>query len=273
MRSWRTRAGGLAAGCALAGIAGCASVPPDAGKNPADPWERMNRQVFDFNDRLDRALIKPAAQAYTTVVPRPVRSCVGNVFANLGEVTNITNALLQGKPTDAAVDTCRLVLNSTIGVLGCFDVANSMGLERNKQDFGLTLGKWGFQPGAYLVIPLLGPSTVRDALGEIPDYWTDPVSYITPTRDRYLTEAGYAVDRRSQLLDATKLVDEIALDKYVFTRDAYLQRRRNRVYDGNPPPLEEDDTDGAAATPAGSGPDAAPGIKKKPVQPGQEQSR
>lgn len=273
MEKWRARAGRLAAGGALAALAACATVPPDAGRNPADPWERMNRQVFDFNDRLDRALIKPVAQAYTSAVPRPVRSCVGNVFANLGEVTSITNALLQGRPTDVAIDTCRFVLNSTIGILGCFDVANSMGLERNKQDFGLTLGKWGFQPGAYLVIPLLGPSTVRDALGEIPDYLTDPISYVTPTRDRYLIDAGAAVDKRAQLLDATKLVEEIALDKYVFTRDAYLQRRRSRVYEGNPPPLEEDDSGDPGPSPAGQEPAPAPGMKRTPVQPGPEQSR
>ncbi len=224
--------------------AACATVPPGAGSNPADPWERVNRQTAEFNDRLDRIVLKPAAGAYKGVVPKPVRDCIMNAFFNLGEVGNAANALLQGKPTDVATDTSRLVINSTVGLLGCFDVARGMGLARNRQDFGLTLGKWGFGPGPYVVLPLMGPHSLRDAIGEVPDHYTDVATYVKPTTDSYLVSGAYLVQRRAQLLDATQLVDEIALDKYQFERDAYLQQRRSRVYDGNPPPPAEDDDPG-----------------------------
>jgi len=240
----------------LLALGGCASVPPNAGSNPVDPYERFNRHMFAFNDGFDRAIAKPVAKGYTAVVPHPVRSCVGNFFANLFEIRNGVNSALQGQPRAVATTTGRFVVNTTAGVLGCFDVAKYLGWERNRQDFGLTLGKWGLTPGPYLVLPFLGPETFRDALGEIPDSFTDPVTYISPTKDWAIVYAVRFVDKRSQLLDATSLVDDAALDPYQFVRDAYLQQRRSRVYDGNPPPLPNEDPD-APDAPAAQ-PPAAP---------------
>lgn len=262
-------ANGFARLCTLALLAvlgGCASVPPNAGSNPVDPFERVNRQVFAFNDHFDRAITKPAAKGYTAVVPRPLRDCVANIFANLFELTSMVNAALQGKPKDAGVDAGRFLMNSTVGVFGCFDPATHVGLARNKQYFALTMGKWGVASGPYLVLPFLGPSSVRDAIGEIPDYFTDPISYITPVKESYLAYSGRFVDRRAQLLDATNLLEQAALDPYQFVRDAYLQRTRSRIYDGNPPPLEEEDPDSPPAdAPAGRGPAAPPALPSEPA--------
>jgi phospholipid-binding lipoprotein MlaA len=241
---------GALLGALLLAAGGCATIPPDAGSNPADPLERLNRHVYDFNDRFDRNLAQPVARGYTKVVPRPVRDCVGNVFANVGEIGNIVNATLQFKPGDAASDVGRLLVNSTFGLLGCFDVARGMGMERNRQDFGLTMGKWGLPPGPYIVLPFLGPSSVRDAIGEVPDYYTDPVRFVSPNLDYYLLYGTRFVDRRAQYLDTTNLVNDAALDPYAFLRDGYLQRRRSRVYDGNPPPaIDEEDPDSPPAAP------------------------
>jgi phospholipid-binding lipoprotein MlaA len=242
-------------GAVLLAAGGCASIPPNAGNNPADPLERLNRHVYVFNDRFDRGVAQPVARGYTNVVPRPVRNCVGNFFANLGEITNAVNAALQLKVTDAGTAVGRLIVNSTVGLLGCFDVAKSAGLERNRQDFGLTLGNWGLPPGPYLVIPFYGPSSVRDAIGEVPDYYTDPVRFVNPKTDYYLVYGTRFVDRRSQFLDTGRLVDDAALDPYAFVRDGYLQRRRSRIYDGNPPPstVDEDPDSPSFADPAGDG--------------------
>lgn len=232
-------------------VSACVTVPPNAGNNPTDPYERVNRQVFAFNDRFDRAIARPVAKGYVAVVPDPVRHCIGNVFANLYEIPSGINSALQGRPGDVANDAGRFLVNSTVGVLGCFDVAQHLGWERNRQDFGLTMGKWGLTPGPYLVLPFLGPETFRDAIGEIPDGFADPISYISPTRDWAYTYAARFVDRRSQLLDASRMVDEAALDPYEFVRDAYLQRRRSRVYDGAPPPPADEDPDAPDPAPAG----------------------
>lgn len=228
---------------AVALLAGaCATIPPDAGSNPVDPLERMNRHVFEFNDRVDRAVLKPVAQGYVAVVPEPVRGCVSNFFANLGDVSNAANNLLQGKPVEAVSDICRIAINTTVGVLGCFDVASKMGLEKHNEDFGQTLGRWGLGSGAYLVLPLLGPSSVRDAVGRVPDAYVDPANAAgDDVRARNTLFVLGTIDLRARLLDVGRLLDAAALDKYQFTRDAYLQRRRNLVYDGNPPREKEDD--------------------------------
>ncbi len=251
-----------ACGCAiLALLGGCATVPPDAGKNPIDPYERVNRQIFAFNDHFDRALVKPAAKGYTNVVPKPVRGCLANIFDNLFEITSMINSTLQGKPKAAGVNAGRFLMNSTVGVFGCFDVATHTGLERNKQYFALTMGHWGIGPGPYVVLPILGPSSVRDAFGEIPDYFTDPLSYVTPVKEYYLAYSVRFVDKRAQLLEATTLVEEAALDPYQFVRDAYLQRTRSRISgDSAPPPPEEEDPDNPSSSapssnaPTGSAP-------------------
>jgi phospholipid-binding lipoprotein MlaA len=249
---------------ALAGMAtGCATIPPNAGQTAGDPFERFNRHVFAFNDGLDRAVLKPTAQAYSKL-PEGVRDCVGNVFANLAEVPNAVNDLLQGKPASAVSDVCRFVINSTVGLAGCFDVATKIGLTRNQEDFGQTLGRWGAGPGAYLVLPLFGPSDVRDAFGKVADIFTDPLDYLTPLSHRYVGTGVRIVDLRASVLDAEKIVEGAALDRYSFLRDAYLQRRRNLVYDGEPPRVKYDDDDGGPEPAAAPGAGAPPGPPAQP---------
>jgi phospholipid-binding lipoprotein MlaA len=257
-------------------LAGCATIPPNAGQNPSDPWERYNRHMSEFNDRVDRAVLKPVAQGYSDYVPQPIRDCVGNVFANLYDVPNALNNLLQGKPVEAVSDICRVVINSTAGLAGCFDVASRMGLQRSDEDFGQTLGKWGSGPGPYFVWPFLGPSTVRDSVGRVVGFYTDPVDYVEPVRLRNSMLGTRLVDTRASLLPAERLIEGAALDKYQFIRDGYLQRRNNQIYDGNPPrPKDYDDEDDVdppvkpAAAPAkpgeGNGPTTPPADQPSPA--------
>jgi phospholipid-binding lipoprotein MlaA len=257
----------VAAAAALL-LAGCATVPPGAGTNPRDPLEKINRQTFEFNDRLDRYLIKPIAQGYQYVLPRVVRQCISNGFANMFEIRNAVNDILQIKPSGVATDTGRLVINSTIGVAGCFDIATGWGMERRHEDFGLTLARWGLGTGPYLVLPVLGPSDVRDGVGLAADAYTIPTNYVqvAPVVARNSLLGTNLVDQRAQLLDTTKLINEVALDRYQFTRDAYLQRRRSLEYEGNPPPPKlEDDSGESGPAPAGDG--------AKPAQPPPQEQR
>ncbi len=220
--------------CALVStmlLGGCASTG-----NPRDPLEPINRGVYQFNDAVDTMVLKPAAEAYRSVLPEVVRTGVSNFFANINDVLIALNSLLQGKFTDAASDASRVVVNTTVGLLGFIDVASGMGLEKHNEDFGQTLGRWGIGDGPYLVLPLLGPSNLRDALGRFVDYKTDPMTYVDPTRDRNQLWGLRLVNQRSELLGATNIFEIAALDPYEFLRDAYLQRRRNLIYDGNPPP-------------------------------------
>jgi phospholipid-binding lipoprotein MlaA len=261
VRVWSKCGVYLLAVTALQAVGGCATVPAAAGSNPADPYERLNRHVYAFNDGFDRAIARPVARGYTAIIPRPARVCISNIFYNVGEVGNAVNSALQGRPLEVASDVGRLAVNSTAGVLGCFDVARRLGWERNRQYFGLTMGKWGLTPGPYLVLPFLGPSTVRDAVGEVPDYFTDPASYIVSVKTAYAVYGVHFIDKRAQYLDATNLVDDAALDPYAFVRDAYLQRQRSRVYDGAPPPLPEEDPDSPPADAPGAGKsDPAPAL-------------
>ena len=246
-------------------MSGCATVPADSGTDPRDPIESFNRQVFEFNDVVDRAVLKPVAQAYEYVLPEPVRDCVSNIFSNFREPSNAVNNLLQGKPVDAVSDTCRFVVNSTIGLLGCFDPARQMGLEKHNEDFGQTLGRWGIGSGPYLVVPILGPSTVRDAIGIYgAEPYLDVNFYIDNVRVRNAILGTRVVNQRAELLQTDDLISGAALDKYRFIRDGYLQRRRSLVYDGSPPPAAED-----AAPQSGPGgpPTADPNVKKEPVPP------
>jgi len=259
-------------------LAACATVPPDAGNNPRDPYERINRQTYAFNDHLDRYLIKPVAQGYNWVLPEVVRHCVNNGFANIFEVRNAVNDLLQAKPSGAATDLGRLAINSTLGVAGCFDFATGMGLERRHEDFGLTLARWGAGTGPYLVLPVFGPSDVRDGIGLAADAYTNPITYtqVAPVVARNSLFGTYVVDTRASLVEATKLIEQIALDPYQFERDAYLQRRYSLEYEGNPPPPKLEDVGDPApaapapATPAPATPVPAPapeGGGAAPVQP------
>ncbi len=213
-------------------LAGCATT--GGSRNP-DPLEPFNRISYRFNDTLDKALMIPAAKGYQDVTPAPVRRSVGNFFANLRSPIVIANDLLQGKFRQGGSDTARLVVNSTVGLLGLFDPATAMGLPRHRQDFGLTLGRWGIGPGPYLVLPLLGPSDVRDAIGFGVDDQLDPLSQWQQDPAKYELRALDLVDTRARLLPASRIVQE-SVNPYVFMREGYLQQRRNRVYEGHPPP-------------------------------------
>jgi phospholipid-binding lipoprotein MlaA len=215
--------------CLLAG--GCASLP--SGKPDArDPWERFNRASFKFNDALDRAVLRPTARAYVKVAPRAMRTGVSNFFSNLETVTTLINDALQGKVAAVGHDSARLLLNSTLGLGGLLDPASAAGLDKNDEDFGQTLGKWGVESGPYLMIPLLGPSTVRDLAGRIPDQFTDPSHYLEDDSTRYLITAVEVVDLRAGLLELDEQLSQ-SFDRYAFVRNAWLQRREFKVKDGD----------------------------------------
>lgn len=214
--------------------------------NPRDPIEGINRAVFDLNDGLDKAVIKPVAQGYEAALPAPVRKGVTNFFGNIGDVFIAANNVLQGKLPEAASDVGRFAINTTVGLLGIMDFATDMGLEKHEEDFGQTFGRWGFGNGPYLVLPLLGPSTLRDATGLAIDLHVDPLGNYNDVPARNVMIATRAVNDRAGLLPVDKIVDEAALDRYAYIRDAYLQRRRSQVYDGDAP--REDDNAAAAAT-------------------------
>jgi len=209
--------------------------------DPRDPWEGMNRGTFKFNDAMDKAILKPIATGYDKVLPGPVKTGVNNFYENVADIATGLNNILQGKPVDGINDLGRVVMNTIFGVAGLFDVASEAGLEKHSEDFGQTLGVWGVPPGPYFVIPFLGPSTVRDA----PARAVDPGWYYGYLIDNpTVSWSTWALDQvriRANLLKAEKVLDEAALDKYQFIRDAWLQRRRNQVYDGNPPKEKEEE--------------------------------
>jgi phospholipid-binding lipoprotein MlaA len=211
--------------------AGCATTQAD----PRDPLEGLNRAVFAFNDRADKIVLKPAARLYRNLTPRVLRDGVRNFFNNIDDLFIGANNLLQGKPADAASDWLRLAVNTTLGLLGFIDWASDMGLEKHDEDFGQTLGRWGAGDGMYLVLPLLGPSTLRDTAALPVDWAGDPVLWHTPVDERNALTASRIVSRRADLLEASRTLEEAALDRYVFLREAALQRRRSLVYDGRPP--------------------------------------
>lgn len=215
---------------AAALLAGCATSG-----NPKDPIEGFNRAMFAFNDGLDTAIIKPVATGYESILPSPVRTGVTNFFSNIEDVLIGVNNLLQGKLPQAVSDFGRVAINTTIGLLGVLDIASDAGLEKHDEDFGQTFGRWGVGDGAYVVIPVFGPRTVRDTVGLVLDVATDPVSQHRPKRARNIASVLRVINNRANLLPADKVVEEAALDKYSYMRDAYLQRRRNLIYDGNPP--------------------------------------
>lgn len=225
-------------------VGGCAHTNGPEGGSNTDPLESYNRAMFEFNEGVDRALIKPVAQGYQKVVPDGVRKSVGNFFLNLGEPTTIINDVLQGKFSQAAHDTMRFIVNSTWGVLGLFDLATPMGMGRHEEDFGQTFSVWGIGQGPYLVLPFWGPSTLTDSVGLIPYFlYTDPRTAVSVSDEiNYGLIAVNVVDTRARLLGVSKVVD-VQLDPYVFRRESYLQRRQQLVYDGNPPLPFDDEFD------------------------------
>jgi len=224
---------------ALMAAAGCAHLPAGHIGDPRDPWERYNRAVFEFNDTLDRAVVKPVAEAYRDYVPELAQRSLRNVFSNLRDVIITAHQLLQGKPQAAVTAGSRVLINSTIGALGLGDPASEMGLIKTNEDFGQTFGRWGIGPGPYFVLPLLGPSTVRDTIGTLADFNFDPIgSVFEQGAGRNIVYGLIAIDRRKDLLDAQDTIEALSFDRYSGVRDAWLARRRSLVYDGEPPPLK-----------------------------------
>jgi len=222
---------------ALAGVtfcllAGCATVPNG---DPRDPYESFNRAMFSFNEGLDDVIGEPVATAYKAVLPYEVRIRVTNFFANIQDVMIAVNNLLQGKPNQAADDFARVLVNSSFGLAGLHDIASDAGLEKHNEDFGQTFAVWGMDGGPYFVWPFFGSKNVRDTFGLALDLTVAPVLAIDPASTRYWMTGLYLVNERADLLDATTALDDAALDKYVARRDIYFQRRRDLIYDGNPP--------------------------------------
>lgn len=214
-------------GLALA-LSGCAT-----GSHPQDPLESYNRAMFSFNDKLDLVLVKPAATVYQDVLPSFVQTGVGNFFGNIGDVWTAANNLLQGKLEDGLTDIMRVAVNSTMGFLGVLDIGSEAGLPKHKEDFGQTLGVWGLKSGPYVVLPVFGSSTVRDTAAFPVDFSADLWSYKDPVNVRNIGTGLRLVDQRAALLGASTMIEDAALDKYSFTRDAYLQRRESLVRNGS----------------------------------------
>lgn len=225
----------------IALVAGCATTQQSERVAKVDPFESINRAVFTFNENADEYVVKPAAEAYKFVLPEFIRTGVTNFFSNIGDVFVAANNLLQGKPVNAANDIGRFLVNSTIGILGFFDIATDAGLEKNQEDFGQTLGVWGLSDGPYVVLPFFGPSSVRDTAGFVVDVKTNFILNSNHLNDdqKIGTTVLRVINYRANLLEASQLLEDAAFDKYSFLRDSYLQRRRNQVYDGNPPLISD----------------------------------
>ena len=238
---------------ALGGCATTTTFVKDARAGPGarlDPWENWNRKVFSFNESLDENVLKPIATGYAKVVPQFVRRSVDNFFANAADAWSAVNNVLQGKPEPALQDMMRVSVNTVFGLVGLVDIATEIGLEHHYEDFGQTLGRWGFGAGAYIVSPALRPPSVRDSFALPADrVFASPAEYINSGRWQAGITTLQIINTRANLLGATKLLDDIALDRYSFIRDAYLQRRRSLVFDGDAP-AEPDPPD--AAEPAAS---------------------
>ena len=234
---------GFVLGAALL-LSACATT---GGGNPADPIEPVNRAIFEFNDTVDKAVFKPVAKGYKAVTPEPVRTGVNNFFSNLRDPWTGLNQLLQGKVEEGVTDLMRFVTNTTFGIVGIFDVASEAGMAKHQEDFGQTMGVWGADTGPYLVLPIFGPSNVRDGVGTL----VDSYGYLPWKGPEYLGVHDYVawrnaltavdmINTRANLLDAINVMEEAALDRYSFVRDAYLQRRRSQVNDGKSPERKRD---------------------------------
>jgi len=226
---------GRAAAATLAAallLGGCATTGP---ATPGDPWEGFNRKVFAFNEAVDDAVLRPVAEGYRDHVPQLVRTGVSNFLGNIGDVWSAANHFLQGKAQSGFEQTMRFLTNTLFGLGGLLDPATEMGLKRHSEDFGQTLGRWGMGPGPYLVLPFLGPSSLRDGIGRVPDMAASPSNLFDDSKANSLATVLTVVDARASLLGVTGLADRVSLDKYSFFRQGYLARRQDAVYDGAPP--------------------------------------
>jgi phospholipid-binding lipoprotein MlaA len=246
---------------AVAALVGCQTIRESRGGpgQRLDPWENWNRKVFNFNEDVDHAVLIPVATAYSNVVPQPMRRGVSNFFSNFADAWSAINNMLQGKFELGFEDATRVGANTLFGLFGVLDVASEMGLDHHYEDFGQTLGRYGVGAGAYLVLPILGPSTVRDAVALPVDWQATPTAFFEGTNTKIGMTVLQIVNKRSSLLGATRVIDDISLDKYTFIRDAYLQRRRSLVFDGDAPetPAAPEEAASAAAG-AAAGNDAPP---------------
>ena len=226
---------------ALAALLLASACATTGAHDPSDPWEAMNRKTYAFNQEVDRTMLKPTAEAYVRVTTPFIRARVSSFFGNLADIGTSLNDILQGKLPYAINDFGRIVVNTTFGVAGFWDVASDLGVDKRDEDFGQTLGWWGVPPGPYFVIPFLGPSTARDAPARV----VDPEWFYSRAINNEWVAWGLwsfdVVQTRAQLLKATNVLEQAALDPYLFTRDAWLQRRRNQVYDGKPQPEDDDE--------------------------------
>src|SRR6201996_4423435 len=259
----RVRHAGALFGVVLTAVlTGCVTLPPNSKPAPQDPWESWNRGVYKVNDKLDRAVAKPVARTYVRVVPAPARTGVSNVLANLRTTTVMVNDALQGKFKAAANDFARLVVNTTVGFGGLLDPASEMGLDKNDEDFGQTLGRWGVPPGPFLELPFLGPSDTRDGPARIVDIFTGPTHYIDNNWVAYGIYTVGLVDARADLLPLDETLSKVS-DPYAFVRDAYLQRRAYLVSDGKV--TDEVLTDPGADDPDSAAPAAPPNPAPAPA--------
>ena len=257
MSAGRGRAAAATLAAALL-LGGCATTGP---ATPGDPWEGFNRKVFAFNEAVDDAVLRPVAEGYRDHVPQLVRTGVSNFLGNIGDVWSAANHFLQGKAQSGLEQTMRVLTNTLFGLGGLLDPASEMGLKRHSEDFGQTLGRWGVGPGPYLVLPFLGPSSLRDGIGRVPDMAASPSNLFDDSKANSLATVLTVVDARASLLGVTGLADRVSLDKYSFFRQGYLARRQDAVYDGAPPAeaFEDIGDDPSPAAPPASAP--------KPVTP------
>lgn len=260
MKPERSRLAPAVALAVAALTAGCATVqmPPRDGEvkppSRSDPWEPLNRQIFAFNEAVDDAVISPVATAWRDVVPQFVRTGVANFFGNFDDAWSSVNHLLQGKVHSGLEMGFRVVVNTTFGLGGVLDPASEMRLEKRPEDLGQTLGVWGVRPGPFLMLPLLGPSSLRDGIALPADRWLSPSLLTSDDGRRFLGTAINVVDTRARLLSTTSMIEDVALDRYSFVRDGYFARRRDLVWDGAPPLDDFDDEPPAPAAPAAAAP-------------------
>ncbi len=235
---------------AAALLAGCAGTPMRAD----DPFEPVNRASFKVHEVVDGNFVRPIAQAYVDYTPKPIQQAIGNVFGNIDDVFSVINDFLQGKLDKAGNDMGRVMLNSGFGIGGLIDIASEAGIPKGNEDFGQTLGVWGFPQGPYLFIPLFGPTTVRDGTGSLVRFYLGPIGYLRDVPVRNILYGLGALDARASVLGTQSLAKQAALDPYAFIRRAYLQRREYLLYDGKPPPAKDDSGNAAMKYDGGTTP-------------------